>query len=421
VDKRVKAEGLHLSPVVDDASFLYRYEALSKILVPCAEEIFGRTARYKKGHAVTSPKLQAIAASIRSIGGAIRFVKSDYSAPISFAAMKALNKYHAEFNPLSLALSPPLPSFLEYLTSKRRLLYKELYAEKMAEIFSRAKLQDRNRMIAALRGGSTKKLAASGGFVSLPQSISICDDSDTIVSEPGAVMEETRQYFSSLYGRLPPVSVPKPWLTTPSVLAVKDRVLADPFEWPRPSSISSFRALLRRGNQRPSPGPDQWEKWCVKALSDDALSLVLDLHNYVVMNSCFPGDLKDMWITMFHKRGLRTDLKNWRGLFLSNFLANSPISWLTTELTVYSSRMGIVPETQVAVQQGVQTRDLMSFLAGIQTWSERHKETIYAVKRDQMKGFDYLAPEGFYDAVLAYGLPQSTMGLAKVDFQPMIG
>ncbi|KAJ7255014.1 hypothetical protein B0H12DRAFT_1050396 [Mycena haematopus] len=75
--------------------------------------------------------------------------------------------------------------------------------------------------------------------------------------------------------------------------------------------------------------------------------------------------------------------------------------------------MGIIPETQVAVQQGVQTRDLMSFLAGIQTWSERHKETVFALKRDQMKGFDYLAPEGFYDAVVAYGLPLSIIELDR--------
>ncbi|KAJ7912872.1 hypothetical protein B0H13DRAFT_1874451 [Mycena leptocephala] len=274
VDRRIK-----LRPCI-------RSPALTKVLVPCAEKNFGRTSRYKKGHAVTSPKLQAIVASIRSIG-----------VPVSFAAMKTLNYHAAEYSHLSVV---SLPSFREYLVSKRRSLNKELYAEKMAEIFSRAKLQDRNRMIAALCGGSTKKLVATGGFISL--------------------------------------------------------------------------------------------KWCVKALSDDALSLVLDLHNYVVMNSRFPGDLKDMWITMFHKHGLRMDLKNWR---------------------VYSSRMGIVPETQVAVQQGVQTRDLMSFLASIQTWSEQHKETIYAVKRDQMKGFDYLAPEGFYDAVLAYGLPQSIIDLDR--------
>ncbi|KAJ7243121.1 hypothetical protein B0H12DRAFT_1311788 [Mycena haematopus] len=186
----------------------------------------------------------------------------------------------------------------------------------MAEIFARAKLQDRNRMIAALRGGSTKKLAAVGSFVPLPRSISACDDPDKLLLDPDAVMEETREYFKTLYGRLPPVAVPKPWMDTPSVVAVKTRVTADPFLWPKPTAMSQLRALLRRGNQKPSPGPDQWEKWCVKALSDNALALVLDLHNYVVMNSRFPGDLKDMWITMFHKRGVQTNLKNWRGLFL---------------------------------------------------------------------------------------------------------
>ncbi|KAJ7503894.1 hypothetical protein B0H11DRAFT_2352779 [Mycena galericulata] len=411
VDRRIQAEGIHQSAVIDDDSFTSRYKALTNILIPCAEECFGRTYRYnKRSQAVTSPKIEAIVSSIHSLGGSIRHVKSDFSARMSFASMKTFNHYAAEF---SRSSPSPSLSLLQFLATARRQLHKDLYAEKTAEIYARAKLQDRNRMIAALRGGSTKKLAATANFVSLPRSISSGDGSGKMLSEPEAVKEETRAYFSKLYGRLPPVTVPKPWLTTPSVLRVKEHIQTDPFEWPKPASIADFRALLRRGNQKPSPGPDQWEKWCIKALSDSALALVLDLHNYTVMHSRFPGDLKDMWITMFHKRGLLTDLTNWRGLFLSNFLANSPISWLTIRLTAYSSRMGIVPETQVAVQQGVQTRDLMSFLAGIQTWAERHKETVVALKRDQMKGFDYLAPEGFYDVIRAYGLPEAIIEIDR--------
>ena len=125
------------------------------------------------------------------------------------------------------------------------------------------------------------------------------------------------------------------------------------------------------------------------------------------------GDIKDNWITMFHKRGLQTDLINWHGLFLSNFLANSPMTWLTHSLTPYAARMGIIPETQVATQPGVQTRDLMSFLLGLKCWLTRRKQTIYAIKRDQMKGFDCLAPEGFYDAIEAYGLPTSIIALNR--------
>jgi hypothetical protein len=125
----------------------------------------------------------------------------------------------------------------------------------------------------------------------------------------------------------------KPWLTTQSVKEVHDRVITNPFVWPRLASITDFRALIRCGNSRPSPGLDRTEKWCVKSLSDVSLKPFLELHNYMMLNSHFPSDTKDMYLTMFHKRGLRTDLNNWRGLMISNFLANSPMTWLNYLLT----------------------------------------------------------------------------------------
>ncbi|EDR05270.1 uncharacterized protein LACBIDRAFT_329991 [Laccaria bicolor S238N-H82] len=89
------------------------------------------------------------------------------------------------------------------------------------------------------------------------------------------------------------------------------------------------------------------------------------------------------------------------------------MAWLNCCLIQYSLEKGILPGTQVAVQPGVQTRDLMSFLAGVKCWANRHKELVYALKRDQMKGFDYLAPEGFHDAVCSYGLLQSIVDIDK--------
>jgi hypothetical protein len=76
-----------------------------------------------------------------------------------------------------------------------------------------------------------------------------------------------------------------------------------------------------------------------------------------------------------------------------------------------SAEKNILPDTQVAAQPGVQTRDLMSYLAGIKCWANRHKQTVYAIQRDQMKGFDYLSPNGFYDAIRAYGLPDDIIKL----------
>ena len=161
------------------------------------------------------------------------------------------------------------------------------------------------------------------------------------------------------------------------------------------------------------PGPDEWEKWCIKNLSDFALSLVLDLHNYEVMHSKFPGDVKDMWLTYIHKRGIRTNLVNYRGLMLSNFLANSPMTWLNYKLIPYVAKLNIIPEMQVATQQGVQTCDVMSYLSSVKCYAERHHQMIYALQCDQMKGFDYLAPSGFYDALKAYGLPDTICDIDK--------
>ena len=69
--------------------------------------------------------------------------------------------------------------------------------------------------------------------------------------------------------------------------------------------------MTRRGNHQPALGPDEWEKWCIKNLLDNTLSLIVDLHNYQVMNSIFPGNVKDMWLTCFHKRGICTNLINY--------------------------------------------------------------------------------------------------------------
>ena len=89
------------------------------------------------------------------------------------------------------------------------------------------------------------------------------------------------------------------------------------------------------------------------------------------------------------------------------------MSWLNISLMRYSAEKRILPDTQVAAQPGVQTHDLMSYLSGVKCWANRHKQQVYALKRDQMKGFDYLSPDGFYDAVRAYGLPRSIIDLDR--------
>lgn len=73
----------------------------------------------------------------------------------------------------------------------------------------------------------------------------------------------------------------------------------------------------------------------------------------------------------------------------------------------------ILPECQIATQKGVQGRDLTSFLSQVECFANRNHLPLYVFRRDQRKGFDRLEPEGFYDAIRAYGLPEALADLDR--------
>jgi hypothetical protein len=133
----------------------------------------------------------------------------------------------------------------------------------------------------------------------------------------------------------------------------------------------------------------------------------------MITKSHVPDCLKDTTLLYIHKKGPKADLSNWRGIMHTNFLANAPLAWFNLRFAPYAKRMGIIPETQVACQSSTQQRDLTSYLSSIRSWVKRSKETVYLLKRDQMKGFDFLFPEGFYDAIAAYVLPSEIIDLNK--------
>ena len=73
----------------------------------------------------------------------------------------------------------------------------------------------------------------------------------------------------------------------------------------------------------------------------------------------------------------------------------------------------IIPECQVSTQPGTQGQDLISYISQIELWAAREHVPLYVLQRDQRKGFDMLEPQGFYDAISAYGLPSSIIDLDR--------
>lgn len=263
VDRMISAKSDTLNKkITDDDSFLERYQNLTEIITESAVKIFGRSKSFQwRQEEVTNTKIEEITNMMKAIGGAIRLEKSELTVHVSLKAERLHMSLHqvyirnsADSNSRPGVHDMPI-SYLVFLQRKRRALYKDLYTEQSREIIDRAKKADWRKIVDALMGNSTKKLFAKS-FIPFPLIVNDLDIPTKLVGNPEGVKSTTRKYFEKLYDHSKTPDMPKPWMSTPSVVEVKDCVQADPFIWPREASVSDFRAMIQRGNARPSPGPD---------------------------------------------------------------------------------------------------------------------------------------------------------------------
>ena len=144
------------------------------------------------------------------------------------------------------------------ISKKRRKAYKELYHARMNEIVSRAQQRDRRRIAFTLQGRSTGK----------PMNTLVHDGQHTLKPRRDSDWPRGVKRGNVWLPHWPiKRRTANPRMTTPIVVEVRERFGLDPFEWPQEATLTDFQAMLRHSNQRPVPGPDGWEKWCVKNLS----------------------------------------------------------------------------------------------------------------------------------------------------------
>lgn len=129
----------------------------------------------------------------------------------------------------------------------------------MSESYSCAQAADKKQITGTLIGGSAKRLMSMGNYIGMPTTLTSANG-DMLVTDLELVKTTTKEYWSKLYKRQETPNIPKPWLTTPSVVDVQKQVDTEPFHWPVPCNITDFCAMLQQGNHRPAPGPDECEK-----------------------------------------------------------------------------------------------------------------------------------------------------------------
>ena len=161
--------------------------------------------------------------------------QENFSGEVSVTSLRAHQRDHLMFQ-AEPGKSTNLRSFL---LLQRQVLYKNLYNERMSEIYMCAQASDKKHIISTLCGGSAKKLTLTDNYFGMPTAL-ISSDSGTLVTDPEMVKSVMREYWSKLYAQQNTPDIPKPWLSTPSVVEVHKCVKEQPFQWPVPSSIADF-------------------------------------------------------------------------------------------------------------------------------------------------------------------------------------
>ncbi|KAK4703706.1 hypothetical protein P7C70_g2510, partial [Phenoliferia sp. Uapishka_3] len=288
---------------------------------------------------------------------------------------------------------------------------KELWKMEMSEMRRRAQAREHYRLKQLLRGGSVKQLLMPRGLQVQPVVIT-SEDRGELIADPAGVRSGIRTYVKELYKKVVEVPEERPWLTSAAAAHFQAEAEKDPFQWPpKKLQLPEYRALLRKGNRAPSPGPDGWEKWSLLLLSDKALTLPLKLLNVTLATNYYSDASRQSYLLPWYKRGVPTELENYRFVAFSCAIPMQAATIFSAALQEYSERRGLIPPEQIATQKGVQGRDSLSFLAQLDATAKRRGITLYDLLRDQKKGFYLLLPEAGYDAYEFFGI-----GKAAADF-----
>lgn len=260
----------------------------------------------------------------------------------------------------------------------------------------------------AIDTGSIKKISPNQS-IRIPPVVRDATNQGEIVENQEEYLNVWVSHFKRTFHRHPPQEKDKPWLRTPSSAHFQAQAKHTPLQWPVAMDANQLRDLLLKGNPKPAPGPDDWEKWALCHSGDEWLGVIANLANYIILNNHFPPAIQKNFIVPIYKKGDIIDPNNYRGIVLANTLQIITASWFTLHVTRYAWDMGFIPDTQIAAQAGARVGDMTHFLNALDGYARFTEKSILALKRDQQKGFDYLHHTGFQDAAKFFGIPQSVI------------
>ena len=216
----------------NEAEFDSLYRPLTAGILSVSESVFGRKSRaYDWNRTISSPTIRSRVLTLKSLGRAIYAFRT--SADNRF---ERIPRYL--FHKLVPLFAAPSPAgvIIAALRTESRSLASQIYQEAKELAITKRNQFNKAKMLRVLNGASSKQLLPSVYSADAPRAVQH-PESGALLTDPAQVKAAHVSYFQKLYNHPdPPANYPKPWLSSPSVVEVRNRVLADPFVWPSPDT-----------------------------------------------------------------------------------------------------------------------------------------------------------------------------------------
>jgi exonuclease III len=315
VRQTMKLDSIKVTPIQNDQEFDMIYNTMTSVIVDSSFDAFGHRRRRETGQRPRSPQIVRLVQSIRQLGRIIAATKENRLSDLIDChtdwVVPVLRQVIGEAMIQSVSL-------LDATKLLQKAIRKQLYKLEKEEAHT-ARVEVIRKEAASVLAGtrSAKKLAGVTSEHRTPTVLTGMreDGTEWAVDKPDDIKQASADYVRNLFTRrCTPAENPacdKPWMSGESASKFKRQAEDNPMNWPPNISTADIQRILKKGKARPSPGPDLWEKWCLRHLPKEALDVVTEMVRYIISRNYFPPQLKETILLTIFKKGDTTRLENY--------------------------------------------------------------------------------------------------------------
>ena len=160
--------------------------------------------------------------------------------------------------------------------------------------------------------------------------------------------------------------------------------------------------ILRAGK---SPGHDRISNEMISCLLEEKPELIKKLFNDILQNPTVIDRWRTSMITPIHKKGLKTNEDNYRGISLMSCFGKFFISILNQRLLKFIMERKIISRTQLGFLPGNRTSDALLILHNlIDHYCIKQKRRLYGCFVDFSKAFDSIPRKILFEKLLKHDI-----------------